>query len=177
MGFQKNFDDKDIDEDHDVLMEDIKDSDFKVEEPPTSIHQRYSSRSGKIIDKQDIIIHKLQCLDKRLEQHHDQSAKSSELSAHDLRLHELCQSNDKQRELLIKLHSELQKVSLRHRVSVLTSLAVLVNTTLLLFSMLFDSIIIEPRSMALILLGTIVFWILGRAIPKMEPLNVEEHNA
>lgn len=138
---------------------------------------RYAN-SGFEPDLNVMIISKLRSLENKLETHDIKAATFDQLVQHDQHVvNEFTRRNAVLIEAVNELHKELAYSSLRHRLFVYTSVAVLINTLLTGAALFWGGVRIGAEVMGIILAASIVFWVLARFVPRVTPLAGDRKHA
>ena len=162
------------------LWSDIRwDSISEIAEPVCKheLSGRYT-KSGFEPDLNVMIISKLQSLEDKLEAHDIKAATFDQVVQHDQHVvNELTIRNATLIEAVNELHKELASSSLRHRLFVYTSVAVLINTLLTGAAIFWGGVTISAEVMGIILPASILFWMLARLVPRVTPLAGDTKHA
>ncbi len=113
-----------------------------------------------------------------LQKHDEEAVKKDDLEVHDASVHDhLDEDREFMEQTIRDLYEELQKGSLRNRLSVFTTSAVLLFTGLTLLDFLgFEITLISPV-LILLLLASILFWIMAKLIPPLPEIKIDERNS
>ena len=146
----------------------------------TSKHElsgRYA-KSGFEPDVEVMIISKLQSLEDKFDAHDIKAATFDQVVQHDQHVvDEFTRRNAILIEAVNELHKELAHSSLRHRLFVYTSVAVLINTLLAGAAIFWGGVTISTEVMGIILPASILFWVLARFVPRVTPLAGDAKHA
>lgn len=146
----------------------------KNKEEKNIIESQYDLNN--VHEDQKLIIDMLYDLSSKFEQHDSASAKKEDINSHDKSVKStINESRQEITETIHLLHAEIRKNSLRHRLAVYTSIAVLISTALALTTLIIGQIVIMIPTASILLFGTILFWFMARLIPEIEEVPRENH--